>query len=167
METVIWRSGPCGRGLWVVPEELCGMPECGTGMGGLGCQGASAVSVDPRVVLLFTWCRRTRLPPAACRSAAEPDLCRGIANAQRHRKVSGGRGPTVLPTVTRGPPSVGRFIGTGGIFHAMEQVGLWPLGISVTSSFYIPFSIPALGALPKGPPASALPSEPKPEVGPR
>uniref|UniRef100_A0A8U8BW44 non-specific serine/threonine protein kinase n=1 Tax=Geospiza parvula TaxID=87175 RepID=A0A8U8BW44_GEOPR len=41
-------------------------------------------------------------------------------------------------------------MGTGGIFHALEQVRLWLLGISTASSFYIPFSIPAWGSCPRG-----------------
>lgn len=96
MEMVIWRPGACRRGLLVVPEELCGILERGTGMGVsgcLGCQGAGAVSVDLHMVLLFIWYWCTWLPPVACRSTAELDLCHGIANAQRYRKVSEGRGP--------------------------------------------------------------------------
>lgn len=144
MEMVIWRPGTCGCGLSVVPKELCEMLECCTGMGTSGCLGCrGAVSMDPCVVLLlFTRCQFTWLPPAARQNVAKLDLCQGIANAQHHRKVSWGQGPTVLPAVTWGPPSAGRFIGTGGIFHAMERVRLWPLGISIASSFYIPFSIP-------------------------
>lgn len=53
MEMVIQRPGACRHGLLVVPEELCGILERGTGMGVsgcLGCQGAGAVSVDLHMV---------------------------------------------------------------------------------------------------------------------
>lgn len=120
----------------------------------LGCQGAGA-AFHLLLVHVAPSCCWTEHGPAGAKS---PQLPGDTAKSQ-------GVG-TVLSAVTWGPPRVGRFVGTGGIFPAMEQVRLWPLGISTASSFYIPFSIPALGLLPKGLPVSALPSEPKPEVGP-
>lgn len=108
------------------------------------------------LVLLLTWCWCMWLPPAARESTAWLGQ-----NSQKFLMTLQPQG-----VGTWEPPRTGRFIGTGGIFHALEQVSLGLLGISSASSFYIPFSIPALWLLPKGPPVSALPSDPKPEVRP-
>lgn len=96
---------------------------CGTGMGVLGCLGcwgAGAISVDLHMVLLFPRCWHTHARAQPSRTSAT------ASQMPRDTRDSGGWGPTILPTVTWELPNVKRFIGTGCIFHVMEQVELWP-----------------------------------------
>uniref|UniRef100_A0A8C9MJ38 non-specific serine/threonine protein kinase n=1 Tax=Serinus canaria TaxID=9135 RepID=A0A8C9MJ38_SERCA len=98
------------------------------------------------LVLLFSWCWCTWLPPAARHSTAHLGQ-----NSHKFLVTLQPQGVgTVLSAVTWGPPRAGGFVGNGGICHALEWVRLWLLGISTASSFYIPFSIPAWGCCPRG-----------------